>query len=90
MRLPGLSGTFLHANFRGCNFQKATLRHLNSEGADFSDADLRGLQLPTLTVTLRYSYYNHKTKFSENFDPIAMGMELLKDESDSEDLNCAD
>ncbi|MEH2162623.1 MAG: pentapeptide repeat-containing protein [Nostoc sp.] len=85
LRSLELSGTFLHANFRGCNFQKATFRNLNSEGADFSDADLRGLQLPTpTTVTLRYSYYNDKTKFSENFDPIAMGMELLKDESDSE------
>jgi uncharacterized protein YjbI with pentapeptide repeats len=86
LRSPYLSGTFLHANFRGCNFQKATLRNFNSEGADFSDADLRGIELPTpTTVSLRYSYYNHKTKFSENFDPIAMGMELLKDESDSED-----
>ncbi|WP_375513566.1 pentapeptide repeat-containing protein [uncultured Nostoc sp.] len=45
MRSPGLSGTFIHANFRGCNFQKAILRNFNSEGADFSDADLRGLQL---------------------------------------------
>lgn len=91
LRSLELSGTFLHANFRGCNFQKATFRNFNSEGADFSNSDLRGLQLPTpTTVTLRYSYYNDKTKFSENFDPIAMGMELLKDESDSENLNCAD
>lgn len=84
LRSLGLSGRFLHANFRGCNFQKTTLHHFDSEGADFSDADLRGLRLDTC-VSLRYSYYNHKTKFSENFDPIAMGMELLKDESDSED-----
>jgi len=84
LRSLGLSGRFLHANFRRCNLQKATLRYFDSEGADFSDADLRGLQLDTY-VSLRYSYYNHKTKFSENFDPIARGMELLKDESDSED-----
>ncbi|MEH1896849.1 MAG: pentapeptide repeat-containing protein [Nostoc sp.] len=84
LRSLSLAGRFPHANFRGCNFQKATLHHFNSEGADFSDADLRGLQLGT-SATIRYSYYNHKTKFSENFDPIANGMELLKDESDSED-----
>jgi len=34
---------------------------------------------------IRYSFYNNKTKFSEDFDPIATGMELLEDESVGKD-----
>ena len=79
-----LTGKFSQTNFCGSNFQKATLKNFYSERADFSDADLRDIVLYT-GVSLRYSYYNHKTKFSKNFDPIAMGMELIEDESDSED-----
>jgi uncharacterized protein YjbI with pentapeptide repeats len=83
-RSSSLTGRWKQANFRGTNFHKATLKNFYSEGADFSDADLRDIVLST-SVSIRYSYYNHKTKFSKNFDPIAMGMELIEDESDSED-----
>jgi len=79
-----LNGRFSQANFRGSNFHKATLKNFHSQGSDFSDADLRDIILST-SVDIRYSYYNHKTKFSKNFDPIAMGMELIEDENDSED-----
>ncbi|BAY13400.1 pentapeptide repeat-containing protein [Calothrix sp. NIES-2098] len=81
-----ITGQFSHASFRGCNFHKATFKSFYSQGADFSDADLRDTQLPApTTVDLRYSYYNTQTKFSKNIDPIAMGMELIEDESDSKD-----
>ncbi|MEH2214638.1 pentapeptide repeat-containing protein [Nostoc sp.] len=79
-----LTGKFLQANFCASNFNKAKLQHFDSQGADFSDADLRDIELLT-GVNMKYSYYNHKTKFSKNFDPIAMGMELIENESDSED-----
>ncbi|QIR37729.1 pentapeptide repeat-containing protein [Tolypothrix sp. PCC 7910] len=76
-----ITGQFSHANFSGCNFYKATLKSFYSQGADFSNADLRDIQLPApTTVDLRYSYYNHQTKFSKNIDPIAMGMELIENE----------
>lgn len=74
-----LNGQFAHANFRGCNFNKASFKNFYSQGSDFSNADLRDIQL-TSTVDLRYSYYNHQTKFSKNIDPIAMGMELIENE----------
>ncbi|MBD2207198.1 pentapeptide repeat-containing protein [Calothrix sp. FACHB-1219] len=80
-----LSGKFSNANFRGCNFYKVTFKSFYAQGSDFSDADLREIQLPApTTVDLRYSYYNHQTKFSKNFDPIAMGMELIEDKSDED------
>ncbi|MEH1937710.1 MAG: pentapeptide repeat-containing protein [Nostoc sp.] len=83
-RSSDVAGNFSQANFCGSNFHKATLHHFDSPQADFSDADLRDIVLST-SVNIKYSYYNHKTKFSKNFDPIAMGMELIEDESDSED-----
>jgi len=86
-RGSSVAGNFSHVNFCGSNFQRAIFHHFSSEGADFSDSDLRSLNLETC-VSFKYSYYNNKTKFSENFDPIGMGMELLtdeKDEPDSED-----
>lgn len=84
-RLSYLAGQFSHANFRGCNLYKSTLKSFYAQGSDFLDADLRDIQLPApTTVDLRYSYYNHQTKFSKNFDPIAMGMELIEDKNDED------
>ncbi len=83
-RSSHVAGKFSQAIFCGSNFHKATLHHFDSPQADFSDADLRDIVLSTC-LNIRYSYYNHKTKFSKNFDPISMGMELIEDESDSED-----
>ena len=83
-RGSSVAGNFSHVNFCGSNFQRAIFHHFSSEGADFSDSDLRSLKLETC-VSFKYSYYNNKTKFSENFDPIGMGMELLTDEKDETD-----
>jgi len=85
-RSSSLTGNFSQANFRGSNFHKATLLYFESPQADFSDADLRDIVLST-GVNIKYSYYNHKTKFSKDFDPIRTGMELIEDESDAEDGN---
>lgn len=73
-----LSGKFSHTKFCSSTLRKATFKNFYAQGADFSDADLRDIELPTpTTVDIRYSYYNQKTKFSSNFDPVAMGMELV-------------
>ena len=79
-----LWGNFSHVNFCGSNFKTAKFHNFSSKGADFSDSDLRGLLLGTCE-SFQYSYYNNNTKFSENFDPIGLGMELLKDEKDEPD-----
>lgn len=78
-----LSGKFSNANFRECNFRQVTFKNFYSQGSDFSDANLQDIQVSS-NVDLRYSYYNHQTKFSKNFDPIAMGMELIEDKSDED------
>jgi uncharacterized protein YjbI with pentapeptide repeats len=75
-----ISGRFSYVNFRGADFQKSSFAHFNAEGADFSDADLQNIEFPTpTTVSIEYSYYNHQTKFSDDFDPISRKMELIKD-----------
>ncbi|MBE9206407.1 pentapeptide repeat-containing protein [Nostoc sp. LEGE 06077] len=81
-----LSGKFSHTKFCKSNLRKATFKSFYSQGADFLDADLRDIELPTpTTVDIRYSYYNQKTKFSPDFDPIEMGMELIEEITDLED-----
>ncbi len=79
-----LHGSFFHANFRMSNLQKAYFSGYDAQGVDFSDANLQDLQLDS-KPNLKYSYYNKNTKFSENFDPIAAGMELIEEESEIQD-----
>ena len=78
-----LTGQFSQAVFCKSNLHMANLNGFVAEKADFSDADLR---VSTVSSgTLKYSYYNSKTKFSECLDPVASGMELIEDEIESED-----
>jgi uncharacterized protein YjbI with pentapeptide repeats len=78
-----LSGQFLQANFRNSHLHTQNLENFNAQGADFSDADLQVTEI-SLNVNFKYCYYNSKTMFSENLDPIASGMEIIKGESESE------
>jgi uncharacterized protein YjbI with pentapeptide repeats len=78
-----LNGQFSQAIFCKSNLHTANLNAFVAQGADFSDADL---QVSTVSSgSLKYSYYNSKTKFSECLDPVASGMELIEDEIESED-----
>jgi uncharacterized protein YjbI with pentapeptide repeats len=77
-----LSGNFKAANFSGANLHSVKFHGFSSDGADFSDADLQNITFTS--ANLKYCYYNSKTKFSDKFDPFASGMELIKDESESE------
>lgn len=78
-----LNGQFSQAIFFKTNFSKAILNSFTAQSADFSDANLQISQASSINV--KYCYYNSKTKFSECLDPIAAGMELIEDESKSED-----
>ena len=72
-----LSGTNLsYANLRGANLNKANLKNANLEGAtlsyaDFRDADLTDTNFRNALYCLDTGY---KTKFSEDFDPVAHQM----------------
>jgi len=78
-----LSGSFRGANFSGANLYSVSFHNFSADGADFSDADLQDITFTS--STLKYNYYNSKTKFSDKFDPVASEMELIEDESDSEE-----
>ena len=54
----------------------------SADGADFSDADLQNITFTS--ANLKYCYYNSKTKFSDKFDPVASGMDLLEDTGKAE------
>jgi uncharacterized protein YjbI with pentapeptide repeats len=85
LRSTGLHGNFSYANFYSANFQKASFANFQARGADFSNANLQDVEFPTpTTVDFEYAYYNHQTKFSENFDPISRKMELIKDDISAE------
>lgn len=77
-----LSGNFKAANFSGANLHSVTFHGFSADGADFSDADLQNITF--IGANLKYCYYNSKTKFSDKFDPVASGMELIEDEIESE------
>ena len=83
LRSASLSGDFSQANFSKSNLSKSILKSFTAQGIDFSDADLQVSEVSN--VTLKYCYYNSKTKFSECIDPVASGMELIEDEIESED-----
>ncbi|WP_186375774.1 pentapeptide repeat-containing protein [Hyella patelloides] len=58
-------------NFHGANLKFANLRNAYLLKASFSNADLRGAKLAS-----HYPYdvyYNSKTRFDDDFDPIAAG-----------------
>lgn len=78
-----LSGNFKAANFSGANLHSVTFHNFSADGADFSDADLQNISFTS--ANLKYCYYNSKTKFSDKFDPVASGMELIEDEIESEE-----
>ncbi len=81
-----ISGQFSYVDFRGADFQKSSFAHFHAEGADFSDANLQNIEFPTpTTVSLEYSYYNHQTKFSDDFDPIIRKMELIENNISTDD-----
>jgi len=77
-----LSGNFTASDFSGANLHSVSFHGFSADGADFSDADLQNITFTS--ANLKYCYYNSKTKFSDKFDPFASGMELIKDESESE------
>jgi uncharacterized protein YjbI with pentapeptide repeats len=80
LRSTILYGDFSYANFCSINFQKASFANFHARGADFSNANLQDVEFPTpKTVNFEYAYYNHQTKFSDNFDPISRKMELIQD-----------
>lgn len=86
LRKSGMSGNFAYANFWGANFQQASFAYFHAQGSDFSNANLREILFPTpTTVNFEYSYYNHQTKFSEDFDPISRKMELIENEIIADD-----
>ncbi|ELS05009.1 putative low-complexity protein [Xenococcus sp. PCC 7305] len=65
------------ANFETANLQEADLRGANLLNASFASADLRGSKL-----TPNYSYevyYDKKTIFDTNFNPIKAGWKLRTD-----------
>jgi uncharacterized protein YjbI with pentapeptide repeats len=77
-----LSGNFKAANFSGANLHSVKFHGFSADGADFSDADLQNISFTS--ATLKYCYYNSKTKFSDKFDPVASGMDLLEDTGKAE------
>jgi uncharacterized protein YjbI with pentapeptide repeats len=86
LRSTGLYGNFSYVNFCNANLQKASFANFHAKGADFSNANLQEVKFPTpTTVNFEYAYYNHQTKFSEDFDPISRKMELVKDDISAED-----
>lgn len=87
LRKSGISGNFSYANFSGANFQQASFAYFHAQGSDFSNANLQEILFPTpTTVSFEYSYYDRQTKFSENFDPISRKMELVENDSITDDL----
>ena len=78
-----LSGDFSQVTFCRSNFNMAKLKDFNAQGANFLDVNLNVSEVSN--ATLKYCYYNSKTKFNERLDPVASGMELIEDEIESED-----
>jgi len=83
LRSAQLGGIFSQSNFDAAILCDATFYCFDVKEADFSNADLRISKVDG--GIFKYSYYNSKTKFSECLDPVAAGMELIEDESKSED-----
>jgi|GEM_PF-1045841 len=62
------------ANFQGANLQEADLRGANLLNASFVAADLRGTKLsPAYSYNI---YYDKRTVFDANFNPIKAGWKL--------------
>ncbi len=78
-----LKGVFRAAKFLGANLNSVKFHDFRADGADFSDADLRNISFTS--ANLNSCWYNSKTKFSDKFDPVASEMELIEDESESEE-----
>jgi len=78
-----LGGDFSQSNFYMAILCDATFYCFDVQWADFSNADLRISKVDG--GVFKYSYYNSKTKFSDCLDPVASGMELIEDESGSEE-----
>lgn len=72
--MTALSGANLQgADLSGVSLDAAILDRANLQGADLSGAYLCGVDLSE--VNLNGAYFNHKTKFDDDFDPLHAGMQ---------------
>ena len=84
INLAGMNFNFARlegANLNGSNLQGAYLKGTFLQEAELQDADLQNADLRCAHlegVTWHGAKYNHKTKFTDGFDPIKKGMKLVE------------